>query len=190
MCVVVGLAIFKYGLMMGLMPLGRTIGRRLPLRVPSFLFYGVTGVLGLLITFAEPGVNSLQLVGHVMRKRRSLLQLILRRHPFRLLAAIAVGVGCAASLGVLRLQRKWSIKPIVFIVTIPLLVFSALCALDAELAQVVGVCWDSGAITTGCAPELVENHRSSPGRRRCPSWWLWVWESRTAHARRRQRQKS
>mmetsp|Transcript_34014 Transcript_34014/g.76258 ORF Transcript_34014/g.76258 Transcript_34014/m.76258 type:complete len:508 (-) Transcript_34014:52-1575(-) len=164
MCVVVGLAIFKYGLMMGLMPLGRTIGRRLPLRVPSFLFYGVTGVLGLLITFAEPGVNSLQLVGHVMRKRRSLLQLILRRHPFRLLAAIAVGVGCAASLGVLRLQRKWSIKPIVFIVTIPLLVFSALAGgkspqlprpATVPIVVALGLGIAHSARETAAAPEVI-----------------------------------
>lgn len=150
-CVVVGLAIFKYGLIAGLMPLGRSIGRRLALKVSAIPFLLVTGILGVLITYAEPGVNSLQLVGKIMKKRETLLQLLLRKYPFRLLTSIAIGVGAAASVGVLRLKHRWSVKPIVFCVTIPVLFFSGMCRMDAELAEIVGVCWDSGAITTGPA---------------------------------------
>jgi len=70
---------------------------------------------------------------------------------FELLSAVACGVGVASACGLLRLQRGWSIKPIIFASTVPLLCLTAVCWQSEELSRVVGLAWDCGAITTGPA---------------------------------------
>eukprot|EP00811_Abedinium_folium_P012443 NODE_2153_length_2281_cov_10.695450.p1 GENE.NODE_2153_length_2281_cov_10.695450~~NODE_2153_length_2281_cov_10.695450.p1 ORF type:complete len:623 (+),score=171.21 NODE_2153_length_2281_cov_10.695450:157-2025(+) len=152
LCVIAGLAVFKYGLVTGLMPLGRSIGRRLVFCVPLAVFLGITCALGVLITFAEPGINSLQEVGKIMEQREGPVQALLLEHSFGLLNAIATGVGMAATVGVLRLKERWSMKPVVLFVCVPTVLLTAACWFGApELRPVVGIAWDAGAITTGPA---------------------------------------
>ena len=64
---------------------------------------------------------------------------------------VAVGVGLASVLGVVRIRRRWSLKPIVFVL-VPLTVTLScvgVWALDVDLSDIVALAWDCGGITTG-----------------------------------------
>lgn len=69
----------------------------------------------------------------------------------QLLTAVACGVGLASAFGLLRLQYRFGLKVFIFSSVIPLLVITFFCWRSAKLACLVGVSWDSGAITTGPA---------------------------------------
>lgn len=59
--IVVGLAFFMEGLFLGLMPLGETIGIRLPQKTKLPVILGFSFILGVGVTFAEPAIGVLQL---------------------------------------------------------------------------------------------------------------------------------
>merc|ERR1712224_688520 len=72
------------------------------------------------------------------------------RCVFLLVFAIGAGVGVAAVTGSLRLLRGWNIKRMIIWALVPCLVATCLWSwLSANLTSVVGLAWDSGAVTTG-----------------------------------------
>jgi hypothetical protein len=86
-----------------------------------------------------------------MPRSQALLMYILSPgQSIYLLIAVAIGVGFAASLGLLRLYYRISLKVFVFVSVVPLIVITFLCW-EYDLDSMVGVSWDSGAITTGPA---------------------------------------
>lgn len=150
--VVVGLALFLEGLVIGLMPLGERIGIRLPERGGLF-FTAVFGfLLGTGATLAEPAVAILRNAGSgVTPWEAPLLFALLNRHPEALVLAIALSVGLAVVIGMFRFYFSLPIKPFIFaIVPIPL-VLSAVIQLipGMHAAQILGLAWDTGAVTTG-----------------------------------------
>jgi hypothetical protein len=62
---------------------------------------------------------------------------------------VGLGVGVAAVLGTVRFLYDWSLKPLIFIALAPGVLLTAYCAMDPELATIVGLAWDCGAVTTG-----------------------------------------
>mmetsp|Transcript_5545 Transcript_5545/g.14746 ORF Transcript_5545/g.14746 Transcript_5545/m.14746 type:complete len:601 (-) Transcript_5545:53-1855(-) len=159
-CVILGLSLFKFGLISGLMPFGESIGVSLPRKASGPLVFLASLLLGILVTFSEPGINSLQLVGESLHLRKEedvnasdalLLWLLAPRRSFHLLTAVAMGVGAASALGLARLQYRWSMKPLIFSIVVPLLVLTAICWRSEVLTGIVGISWDCGAITTGPA---------------------------------------
>jgi hypothetical protein len=109
--VVVGLAFFMEGLFLGIMPLGETCGQSLPGRVPlgGALLFAL--LLGITATYAEPALLALRLAGaSVQPWSAPLLYLLLNTRPGLLLAAIALGVGLAVLLSMLRFLRQWSLS--------------------------------------------------------------------------------
>jgi len=80
-----------------------------------------------------------------------LMRVLNPRRSFRVLMAVACGVGIASAGGLLRLQYRWGIKPILFCLMTPLLALTCLCSASSEASGIVGLSWDCGAITTGPA---------------------------------------
>ena len=78
-----------------------------------------TGLLGTVVTFAEPGIDSLQMVGRYVKNPAELLQLLLVECPIVLLSSIAAGVGIAAAVGMLRIRRGWQFV-IILLTVVPL----------------------------------------------------------------------
>jgi hypothetical protein len=159
LCVVVGLAIFKYGLMTGFMPFGQSIGRRLPEKVHLAMFLVASACLGVLVTYSEPAIGALQLVGEILNGQAhgsggegaALLVMLGKRRSPQLLAAVAGGVGIAAACGLVRIKREWGIKPFIFGNVLPLLCLTWYCSHDPDISSIVGMTWDCGAVTTGPA---------------------------------------
>eukprot|EP00931_Biecheleriopsis_adriatica_P004213 TRINITY_DN105916_c0_g1_i1.p1 TRINITY_DN105916_c0_g1~~TRINITY_DN105916_c0_g1_i1.p1 ORF type:complete len:570 (+),score=99.47 TRINITY_DN105916_c0_g1_i1:121-1830(+) len=150
-CVIVGLTFFKKGLMDGLMPFAQEIGEKLPRKVSGPGMVVITTLLGIVVTFAEPGIDSLQMVaGYLEHPQRLLLWLVIE-NPTTLLSAIALGVGMAAAVGMMRIRHNWKLLPILLATVPVMLLLTVLSHKNDAIAAIVPLAWDSGAITTGPA---------------------------------------
>lgn len=150
LAVMLGLMLFLEGLKLGLMPLGETIGNILPQRVSLSVVLGITFLLGVGVTFAEPAIGALQVAGSIVDPAKApYLYLLLNNWSIWLVLVVGAGVGLAAVIGTLRFIRGWSLKPVIYLSLAPLLVLTVCCQLHPHLRTLVGVAWDCGGITTG-----------------------------------------
>ena len=62
---------------------------------------------------------------------------------------VGASVGLAAVLGTLRFLYGWSLKPLIFASLVPVLSLTVAGATNPDIAQVMGLAWDTGAVTTG-----------------------------------------
>lgn len=150
LAVIVGLMLFMEGLKLGLMPLGELIGSTLPRRSPLPLVLFITLLLGIGVTFAEPAIGALKAAGqNVAVERAPYLWAMLNLWTGTLVLVVGASVGLAAVVGTLRFLYGWSLKPLIYAALIPVLGLTLAGARDAELAKVLGLAWDAGAVTTG-----------------------------------------
>ena len=148
--VMIGLMIFMEGLKLGLMPFGDIIGSSLPKKLPLPGVLLIAFLLGIGCTYAEPAIGTLQVAGSIVDpKKAPYLYTMLNAHAPMTVLLVGLGVGIAAVLGTVRFLYDWSLKPLIFIALAPGVVLTAYCALDPDLATIVGLAWDCGAVTTG-----------------------------------------
>ncbi len=148
--VIVGLMLFMEGLALGLMPFGTVIGSTLPRKSPLPLVLFITLLLGIGVTFAEPAIGALKAAGqNVSVERAPYLYALLNDYADQLVLVVGFAVGMAAVIGTLRFIYGWSLKPLIYCSLIPVLGLSLYCASVPELAKVLGLAWDAGAVTTG-----------------------------------------
>lgn len=148
--VAVGLMLFMEGLRLGLMPLGERIGATLPTRRGLGVVLAIVFLLGIGVTLAEPAIGALKAAGAIVDAEASpLLHSLLNEHTPLLIGVVGIGVGAAAVLGTLRFVYDWSLKTLIFASVLPCLVLTAVAAVDPSLREVIGLAWDSGAVTTG-----------------------------------------
>lgn len=148
--VVLGLTLFLEGLLLGLMPLAQRVGIQLSSRGGLKIILPIGFLVGLGATFAEPAVAALRAVGStVVAWEAPLLFFLLQQKPEWLIAAIAVGVGVAVAIGMLRFYLGFSIKPLILTVIGVLLPLSFAASRLPNLASILGLAWDAGAVTTG-----------------------------------------
>ncbi|MDD4383748.1 MAG: DUF1538 domain-containing protein [Bacteroidales bacterium] len=148
--VVFGLAFFLEGLMLGLMPLGERVGVKLPVKF-GILFIAIFGIfLGFGSTVAEPAISSLRTAGAgVTAWDAPMLYMLLERNTQALVYSIGAGVGIAVALGMFRFYYQLSIKPFIYTIIPIALALSVLLSFDETLRSIIGLAWDSGAVTTG-----------------------------------------
>jgi hypothetical protein len=148
--VIVGLMLFMEGLKLGLMPFGELLGHTLPRKSPLPLVLLITLLLGIGVTFAEPAIGALQAAGrNVSVERAPYLWALLNLWTDTLVLVVGASVGLAAVLGTLRFIYGWSLKPLVYAALVPVLGLTLYGAADPEIAKVLGLAWDAGAVTTG-----------------------------------------
>ena len=148
--VMVGLMFFMEGLTLGLMPFGETIGNTLPKKAKLGTVLLIAFLLGILVTFAEPAISSLQLAGsNIDPEKAPYLYALLTKYSFPLVMVVGVGVGLAAVLGTLRFIYGWSMKPFIYCSLIPTLCLTAAAYFNPDLKSIIGLAWDCGAVTTG-----------------------------------------
>jgi hypothetical protein len=147
---IIGLTFFIEGLLLGLMPLGEDIGLKLPQtsRLPTILIFAL--ILGIGATFAEPAVGILKAAGSsVSPWNAPLLFILLNRYSLLLVYAVAIGVGLAVMLGMLRFIYNWSLKPLIYALVGSLSLVTLWAAFDPNLRHITGLAWDCGGVTTG-----------------------------------------
>ncbi len=148
--VILGLMLFMDGLKLGLMPFGEVIGHSLPKKSTLPLVLVIAFLLGIGVTFAEPAIGALQAAGSIVDVEKApYLYAMLNHWSGALVLAIGVGVGLAAVLGTLRFLKGWSLKPMIYLTLIPTLGITAYVMLDPHVSRILGLAWDSGAVTTG-----------------------------------------
>lgn len=150
MAVIVGLMLFMEGLSRGLMPFGETIGQSLPAKISLPMVLLIAFLLGIGVTFAEPAIGALQAAGSILRVEKApYLYALLNEWSTLLVLIVGLGVGLAVVLGTIRLLYGWSLKPFIYGSILPALILTTYLMQDEELAKVLGLAWDCGAITTG-----------------------------------------
>lgn len=148
--VVLGLALFMEGLMLGLMPLGESLGIKLPARVNLITLMLFAFAMGVGATFAEPAIGVMRAAGRdVTPWQAPLLFRLLNTDSELLVNSVSIGVGLAVCLGVLRFIYQFSLKPVLFLAVFLTLALTAFGAYDNKLAPILGLAWDCGAVTTG-----------------------------------------
>ena len=148
--VIIGLMLFMEGLKLGLMPFGEIIGNGLPKKSPLPVVLLIAFLLGIGVTFAEPAIGALQAVGaSVDVTKAPYLFTLLNDWAGVLVLMVGAGVGLAAVLGALRFLRGWSLKPMIYMALAPTLLLTSYMMTDPDLAAVLGLAWDCGAVTTG-----------------------------------------
>ena len=148
--VILGLAFFLEGLILGLMPLGERVGVKLPLKagIGIIAFFGL--LLGFGSTLAEPAISALRTAGSgVLAWESPLLYMLLEPYTELLVISIGIGVGIAVGMGMFRFYYRLSVKPFIFIIIPILVLLSAAFSLNDNLSQIIGLAWDCGAVTTG-----------------------------------------
>ena len=148
-CVIVGLMFFIEGLKLGIMPFSETIGATLPQRSPLPIIIGFAFFLGIGATLAEPAIGALKSAGvNIVAAEAPLLHAMLTRYSGTLVLMVGIGVGVATIIGTLRFLYGWSLK-VLIIPPVLILAGMSLWAQNIGLASIVGLAWDSGAVTTG-----------------------------------------
>ena len=148
--VILGLMLFMEGVRNGLMPFAENIGFLMPERSHVALLLGFGGLLGIAATFAEPAISALQAAGAPLKDPRAgALKALLGPSVDWLVLAVAVGVGLAVIVGLLRFMFGWRMKLLVMLLLPLCLSLTAYVASQPGLARVIGLAWDCGAITTG-----------------------------------------
>lgn len=148
--VALGLMFFMEGLRLGLMPLGEMIGSILPRKSAMPIILGFAFLLGVGATLAEPAIAVLKAAGRgVVPEEAPLLYSLLNDFSGQLVAAVGVGVGLAVLLGVLRFFFAWPLKWLAIPAVLLLLGISLFFSQNPVLADVLGLAWDCGAVTTG-----------------------------------------
>lgn len=150
LAVVMGLMFFMEGLKVGLMPFGEIIGYYLPQKVNKSILLGIALALGVGATFAEPAIGVLKEAGKiVVFEKAPLLYAMLNHYAHYTVIAVSIGVGIATLLGIMMFVYGWSLKPLIFVSLMPTLALTVYAFTDNDLASVIGLAWDCGAVTTG-----------------------------------------
>ena len=150
LAVMVGLMFFMEGVKRGLMPFAENVGFQMPVQMHPSVLLGFSLLLGAAATFAEPAIGALQAAGDAISGERApWLRQLLGPYVLWLVLGVATGVGLAVSLGMLRLMFGWRLKTLVLLIVPPTIALTAWAAQQPDLAPIIGLAWDCGAITTG-----------------------------------------
>ncbi len=148
--VIVGLMFFMEGLRLGLMPFSERIGAGLPQKAALAVVLGFAFLVGLGATLAEPSIGALKAAGAwVDPGKAPLLYYLLNQKSTLLVVSIGIGVGLASMIGILRIIRDWRLGILITPAVLAALALTALAATNKATAPIIGLAWDSGAVTTG-----------------------------------------
>ena len=147
LCVIVGLALFIQGLESGLFPLGEALAQAFARKGSAAALLSFAFCLGFGTTVAEPALIAVaaeaakvaSVAGVIADDERARTE-----YAFTLRMVVAVSVGAAIVLGVLRILKGWPIHRLIiggYLLVTVMTVFAP--------REIVGVAYDSGGVTTG-----------------------------------------
>lgn len=148
--VMIGLMFFMEGVKVGLMPFAENVGFQMPGKTHTTVLLAFSVLLGAAATFAEPAIGALQVAASsISPERAPWLRQLLGPYVLWLVLAVAGGVGLAVALGMLRTMFAWRLKTLVLLIVPPTLALTVWSAQQPDLAAIIGLAWDCGAVTTG-----------------------------------------
>ena len=144
--VVVGLALFVQGLEMSLFPVGEGMAHALARKGSLFWLLTFSFAMGFSTTVAEPALIAVALEAASIASENGLIaqgQQAMDSYAFGLRLSVAVSVGIAILIGVLRILRGWSIQYLM----VGGYVLVMLMTLVAP-KEIIGIAYDAGGVTT------------------------------------------
>ena len=142
--VIVGLALFVIGLDIGLFPLGETLAEEFALKGSLFWLLVFAFALGAGTTVAEPALIAVTRKGAKAASEAGLIENIsVDRYALGVRLTVALSVGAAIVLGVLRILRGWSL-PVLIVGGYMLVMLMTIFAPK----EIVGLAYDLGGVTT------------------------------------------
>ncbi|SDU55681.1 DUF1538 domain-containing protein [Desulfobacula phenolica] len=144
--VVAGLSLFVQGLEMGLFPIGESMAHALAQKGSLFWLICFAFALGFSTTVAEPALIAVAWEAAEIAGKGGLIdpgQDSLEKYAFGLRMSVAVSVGLAILIGVIRIIRGWPIHYLI----IGGYVFVMLMTFIAP-KEIVGIAYDAGGVTT------------------------------------------
>lgn len=132
---ILGLAIFLFGVDLGIQPMGERVGAALTQKRKLWLLLICAFVIGFMVTVAEPDI---QVFGNQVRSIFSSIN----KNIF--VFVIALGVGLFMLLGLLRTVLNFSIK--ILLAVLYVILFAVVFMVPEDF---IGVAFDSGGATTG-----------------------------------------
>ncbi len=144
--VIVGLALFVVGLDVGLFPLGEVLAEEFAQKGSLFWLLLFAFALGAGTTVAEPALIAVTREGALAAAEAGLIEPaadVVERYALSVRFTVALAVGAAVVLGVLRILRGWSL-PVLIISGYVLVMLLTLVAPK----EIVGLAYDSGGVTT------------------------------------------
>lgn len=144
--VVLGLALFIRGLEMGLFPLGEAMAGAFVRKGSLSALLGFAFMLGFGTTFAEPALIAIAAEGGRAAAHAGTIGSApeaIASYALELRLWVALAVGCALVVGVLRILKGWPIQYLIiggYIGVVALTPFAP--------AEIVGIAYDSGGVTT------------------------------------------
>lgn len=144
--VVIGLTLFVQGLNMGLFPIGESMAYAFASKGSLFWLLAFAFALGFGTTVAEPALiavaseaATVAAVGNMIENS----EVSKSSYAFGLRITVAVSVGFAIVLGVLRIIKGWPIQYLIiggYIAVVIMTVFAP--------KEIIGIAYDSGGVTT------------------------------------------
>jgi hypothetical protein len=144
--VVAGLTFFIFGLRLALFPVGESLAHALAQKGSVFWLVTFAFVLGFGTTIAEPALIAIAAEAAQVAANAGAIAAsddAQRSYAISLRLTVALAVGVALVLGVMRIVANWSL---------PLLIISGYCLvlLLTTIApeEIIGIAYDSGGVTT------------------------------------------
>ena len=144
--VIVGLTLFVEGLEMGLFPIGETMAHSLARKGSLFWLLCFAFALGFSTTVAEPALIAVANEAAEIAVRENLFepgQTSQKGYALGLRLSVAVSVGFAILLGVLRILKGW---PLHYLILSGYGIVMLLTIFAPE--EIIGIAYDAGGVTT------------------------------------------
>ena len=144
--VVTGLAFFIFGLRIALFPIGEEIAHSLARKGSAFWLFTFAFVLGFGTTIAEPALLAVaEEAAKVAVGAGSIenTESAIAKYALGLRLVVALSVGAALLLGVLRILKNWPLPLMIIGGYILVVVITTIAP-----QEIVGIAYDSGGVTT------------------------------------------
>jgi len=144
--VVVGLTLFIYGLRMALYPVGETLAHSLATKGSVFWLMIFAFLLGFGTTIAEPALIAVASEAADVAAQAQEIESSLNAkndYALGLRLTVAVAVGVALMLGVLRILLNWSLPAMIIGGYLLVVLITTIAP-----KEIIGIAYDSGGVTT------------------------------------------
>ncbi|MFH4617822.1 DUF1538 family protein [Vibrio furnissii] len=144
--VVLGLTFFIFGLEMGLFPIGESMAQAFARKGSLFWLLVFAFCLGFGTTIAEPALTAVaEEAANVAAQGGMIADSINARHDYAqgLRLTVALSVGFAIVIGVLRILRGWPMHYMIAFGYVGVVILTAFAP-----ASIIGIAYDSGGVTT------------------------------------------
>ena len=144
--VVLGLTFFIFGLEQGLFPIGESMAHAFASKGSIFWLLTFAFALGFGTTIAEPALIAVAEEASEVVAEAGLIEVnqqAMDSYADGLRLTVALSVGFAIALGVLRIILNWSIQYIIMIGYVMVIVMTGFAP-----DEIIGIAYDSGGVTT------------------------------------------